>query len=1070
MIRFSLFLLLLASPAFSQPSDYWQQHVSYQIEATLLDSIHSYNGRLSVNYTNNSPDTLHEVYFHLYFNAFRPGSMMYERAKVQNDLGLVSKFDRYRQSDWGGYNIKNVATGGTRQIIDRPASEDPSGTANIITTRDQIDSRFEVTGTIMKVTLAQPLLPKGTTPITIDYFAQVPRQTRRSGWMNDHGIKYSMCQWYPKVCEYDREGWHHQEYIGREFYGVWGEFDVKLTVPSKYCVGATGQCANPGEVGWGYDSIAKGVRKGFFLPTQAKQSGMTTWRFKAANVHDFAWVADDYIHEWDTWSDTVTVHCLYKMRERESWQQAMKHTFVMLEHHSKKVGWYQYRNFYNTHAGDGGMEYPQLIMDASPNAGLIMHEGAHQWFYGMLGNNETRYAFLDEGFTEFLEMIGMEAYYGRHNERAPYRDTSWLTKTFIPEYDSRRNYYSSYLDLASSGYEEPLNIPHDWAREGVNAGQVYFKTLNGLAQLEYVLGDSIFWTGMKEYFRRWHFKHPNLNDFKRTMEDVSGADLDWYFDQWFHTTRTIDYAGGSVESALTGNGTYGTTVKLCNRDLGVMPIDLTLHYEDGTTGIATIPVALNQGTAYKKPEPGRIFFTPWDWVKKEYTGTAITPKAVSWYEIDTSYRLMDLNKENNGSTALLGLLKHQPDLDIAFLKQYHNYPSLSGLYTVYRPLAWYDEIAGLNLGVGALFGNHRKLKGDIKVLYTARPVPVDSYADRPEFLDHIGLELRSEVQTKILGNLTTAGFNARSRYGMLASELSLDHKIRPTYRYLGPSQSVKFYLAGTFRGRDSIHPFPLYGGPWSNGLDFTAGSRYAFTSSNGLTTFGGGLEIGHITRYKQLLNPLPNSSTSFTKLHDSYTSLDVFVQQRVPLADGWTVFLKGNAMGIIGTPPLQKLYYLNGANPSQQEKSTFWKAITNISRHFSDQAHFLMEGGGGVRGYRTSVGNPDGGLGLSGEFEFPNPLGSLGWLPYSFQPLFFVDAGYAQASEPLNNQEHTYTDAGIGFRVNVLSWLPWQLQGVAEEYADIPRIGIYFPFYLSHPDDGKPKVAFRYVISLGTTF
>ena len=139
------------------------------------------------------------------------------------------------------------------------------------------------------------------------------------------------------------------------------------------------------------------------------------------------------------------------------------------------------------------MEYPQLIMDGSASAGLIAHEGGHQWFYGMLGNDETRYAFLDEGFTEFIEMTMMEAYYGRHQRINGTDDRPWLTRMLIPEDDTRRRYYSSYLDLATSGYEEPLMIPHDWARENVNAGQVYFKTLNGLAQLEYVLGDSMFW-------------------------------------------------------------------------------------------------------------------------------------------------------------------------------------------------------------------------------------------------------------------------------------------------------------------------------------------------------------------------------------------------------------------------------------------------------------------------------------------------------------------------------------------------------------------------------------------------
>ena len=580
--------LFLVSQAAAQPSDYWQQHVSYTISGTLIDSIHSFDGHLSVVYTNNSPDTLHEVYFHLYYNAFQPGSMMYERAKALNDRGLVEKMDHYKRSDWGEQRISEV-----KQIYYGRSIGEKIGQG--------IPAKFEITGTIMKVVLNQPLPPHDSVIISMPFFVQIPLLTRRGGWMNDAGIKYSMSQWYPKICEYDREGWHHQEYVAREFYGVYGDFDVTMTVPTIFCVGATGQCQNPEDVGWGYDQIAKGVKKGKVYPDsilKVQHSAVTTWHFKASNVHDFAWVAHEYIHEWDTWSDTVTVHCLYKPSEEEAWKEAMPNTFFMLTHHSNKVGWYQYRNFTNTHGGDGGMEYPQLIMDGSASAGLIAHEGGHQWFYGMLGNNETRYAFLDEGFTEFIEMVCQEAHFGR-NQKQPGVELPWLTRTFIPETDIRRNYYSPYLDLATSGYEEPLTIPHDWFRENVNAGQVYFKTLAGLAQLEYVLGDSMFWAGMKEYFRRWHFKHPNLNDFKRAMQDVSGADLDYYFDEWFGSTRTIDYAASGLSSEKQSDGTYKTTVDLRNRNLGVLPVDLTLHYDDGSTGIATIPLSVNQNLAYK---------------------------------------------------------------------------------------------------------------------------------------------------------------------------------------------------------------------------------------------------------------------------------------------------------------------------------------------------------------------------------------------------------------------------------------------------------------------------------------
>ncbi len=1046
MKKYIVFLvcIIFATALKAQPSDYWQQHVSYTISGTLIDSIHSFDGKLSVVYTNNSPDVLNEVYFHLYANAFQPGSMMHERAKALGDFALANKMDNYRKSDWGNYIFSEVTVDGT-------------------------SARFEVTGTVMKVTLSKPLAPKQRVTIAMPFFEQIPLQTRRSGWMNNDSIKYSMCQWYPKICEYDREGWHHEEYISREFYGVWGEFDVTMTVPSQFCVASTGQCQNPKEVGWGYDSIANGIKKGKAYPKDFSRSGNTTWHFKAENVHDFAWLAHEYIHEWDTWSDTITVHCFYKANEDISWKDAMKHTLYMLDHHSKKVGWYQYRNFSNTHGGDGGMEYPQLIMDGSASAGLIAHEGGHQWFYGMLGNDETRYAFLDEGFTEFIEMTMMEAYYGRHQRINGTDDRPWLSKMFIPEDDTRRRYYSSYLNLATSGYEEPLMIPHDWARENVNAGQVYFKTLNGLAQLEYVLGDSMFWAGMKEYFRRWHFKHPSLNDFKRTMEQVSGADLNYYFDQWFYTTRTIDYDAGCVSSDKRTDGSFDTKVTINNESVTVMPLDLTLHYDDGSIGLATIPIGLNQKTGYQKPEAGRLFFPSWDWVNRKYEGSIVTPKEVSWFEIDSSYRLMDLNHANNYS----GMF---PPVEWTLWKQTQTAPPLSGLYGVFRPIIWYEETSKLNLGVGLLFGNTRIDNGDFKIIFKTAPKAI---APTPNFYDgtnreddakiaevakYVDYQLKGIFHTKLLGNLTDLSYNIRKMYGVNGVDLSLDHTIRPTYLSLGATHKVKFYYSYTDRGFVPDYHYPVFGSQWTDGAVSTMGGLYSFTSHDGDTKFSAGVEQGGVIR-KFYSNFFLFSSGQY----DFFGGWNVKLSQEVKLANEFGLKIRANATGQWGYVPTQKLYTLNSANGVENDQNSFWQSITSISRHFSTQAHFINEGGAGVRG-ASSI-SSYGGFGLGADLNLPNPLRSLGWLASSFKPILFFDAGWVGDEVNFSLiRKQLMTDAGIGLKLNILSWLPGQLQGVAEEYSDIPTIGFYFPLYVNHPNDGKKNIDFRYVISLGTTF
>ncbi|MDP4220982.1 MAG: M1 family metallopeptidase, partial [Bacteroidota bacterium] len=989
-------LFFVVSQSAAQPADYWQQHVSYTISGTLIDSIHSFDGKLAVVYTNNSPDTLHEVWFHLYYNAFQPGSMMDERAKALNDRGVAEKIEHYKRSDWGGQTISKVSV---------PVALIPAST-EVRWDQPMKDLDFKITGTSMKVILEKPLAPNSSVTLFMPFFVQIPLLTRRGGWMNADGIKYSMSQWYPKICEYDREGWHHQEYVAREFYGVWGDFDVTMTVPSKYCVGSTGQCQNPEEVGWGYDQIARGVKKGKVYPdsvASAQHSPFLTWHFKASNVHDFAWVAHEYIHEWDTWSDTITVHCLYKPSEDAAWKDAMPNTFFMLNHHSHKVGWYQYRNFTNTHAGDGGMEYPQLIMDGSASSGLIAHEGGHQWFYGMLGNNETRYAFLDEGFTEFIEMTCQEAHYGRNQREHGVDERPWLSRMFIPETDTRRNYYAPYLDLATSGYEEPLTIPHDWFREGVNAGQVYFKTLAGLAQLEYVLGDSMFWAGMKEYFRRWHFKHPTLNDFKRTMQDVSGADLDYYFDEWFASTRTIDYAATGLESEKQSDGTYKTTVKLRNKDLGVAPIDLTLHYEDGSTGIATIPLAVNQDAAYRKPEAGRLFFPGWDWVRPTYKGSITTPKEVSWYEIDTSCRLMDLNRRNNYEGLLF------PKTEWALWTQLNMAPPLDARYAILRPIIGYDAVSKMNLGVGLLSGQGRHNTSDLKLIFKFSPERVEDSSGhlggpkdvKTRWYDYLDGEIKDERNVRLLGRLTKFSFDIRKFNDIGTINIALEHEIRPTYLYLGASHKFKFDFdleeRGPF-GEDNIL-YPIYPFHWDSGLERSLGFRYHYSSASKHTQAYFFARVGNLMTVDRSYQ---GDTLIKTNTLNAFTQYGIGITQIIPFSRQMDLKLHGSFGKSSGVLNDEYEYNISGATNSEMLRNDFFRTAASLSRHFSSEAHYFVEGGAGVRGYTGQYFDPLGNItvtgndmiGLNADLKLPNPFESLGSFAASFEFGLFTDAGW----------------------------------------------------------------------------
>jgi hypothetical protein len=713
----------------------------------------------------------------------------------------------------------------------------------------------------------------------------------------------------------------------------------------------------------------------------------------------------------------------------------------------------------------------------------------------MLGNNETRYAFLDEGFTEFIEMTGMEAFYGRHNERSPYRDSSWLTRMFIPEYDSRRNYYASYLNLASEGYEEPLTIPHDWFRESVNAGQVYFKTLAGLAQLEYVLGDSMFWASMKEYFRRWHFKHPNLNDFKRSMQDVSGADLDYYFDQWFGATRTVDYAARKFDSDKQPDGTYRTTIELRNRGLAVLPVDLTLHYDDGSTGIATVPVSVNQSLAYKKPEAGRLFFPSWDWVSPKYEGSIITPKEVDWYEIDSSYRMMDLNRTNNVRGS--GLFGSRGNIETAFLKQLHATPPIGSEYGIFRPIIGYDEVSKMSLGVGFKFGFGRLFSGDEQFIFKLAP---QRYVDgnglskagyaKPNAMDYFDFQIRDELKADILGRLTKLSFDLRKFNDIGGINLAMEHEIRPTYLYLGPTHKIKFDFdfeeRGVF-GEDNIL-YPVYPPDWDSGFERSFGFKYSCASSDRMTSAYLSARIGNLNR---IIRSYSGDTLTRTNTSSGYSQFAIGISQTITVTGDMELKLRGNVARTIGIPAGQTIdqleYNVSGATNSEMLRTDFFRTIASISRHFSEQAHFFVEGGAGVRGYTGQGFDPTYSISLNGndmigfnaDLKLPNPLKNLGGFGASFEFGLFTDAGWAgdmvfgdtptgeTASEIL---KHVLTDAGITVKANILSWLPWQLQGVAQEYGQIPTISFYFPLYLNHPFDGKKNFAFRYVIGLGTTF
>ena len=600
VLAFSLFSLL----SFAQP-DRWQQRVKYIMNIDMNVLTNQFTGKQKLEYWNNSPDTLTKVFYHLYFNAFQPGSMMDTRSRRQ---GTISSG---RGQDWDA------------RVKDRILNLKPEeiGYQRIISLKmNGRPQNFKMLETILEVKLDKPISPKSKVTFDMEFEAQVPLQVRRSGRDNPTSkVRYSMSQWYPKLCEYDYEGWHPTPYVGREFYGVWGDFDVSISIDKKYILGGTGYLQNPNQVGYGYEEKGTKVNR----PAGEKM----TWRFIAPNVHDFMWAADpDYIHVSRKLRDSLTIHVLYKPTNTpaKQWEDLLDMAQKALPFIEKTFGAYPYRQFSFIHGGDGGMEYPMATLCIGPGAAL--HEWMHSWYYGLLGTNESLYSWMDEGFTQYAE------------ERvAAFLNNS----TGFAQADA----YAGYYSLVKSGKEEPLTTHADhYNSNAAYSAASYLKGAVFVEQLGYIVGaperDKI----LMEYYKQWRFKHPNDADFIRIAEKVSGMKLDWYKEYWVNSTKTIDY---NIDSLWEEAGK--TKVRLSRIGLMPMPIDLQITFKDGSKEMHYIPMNLMYGEKPDEdPTVPRKIYEPWKWTHSTYTiETSRKLADFTMVEIDPSLRLADVDRKNN---------------------------------------------------------------------------------------------------------------------------------------------------------------------------------------------------------------------------------------------------------------------------------------------------------------------------------------------------------------------------------------------------------------------------------------
>jgi hypothetical protein len=558
---------------------YWQQRADYAIQATLDTAAKRLSASEQVRYTNNSPDTLRFVWMQLDQNLFRPGS---------TGSLLFAAESRFGGAGFpGGFEISSLTQSAP------PARPAGTGSRKRAPAPAATALKSRVDDTMMYVELAQPLAPGATTVLELTYQFNIPEHG--ADRMGRDGSLYEIAQWYPRMAVYDDvHGWNTDQYLGQgEFYLEYGDIDYEVTLPAGYIVAGSGTLQNPEQVLTPTirARLAAAVKSDSTMAivtpeelasgaARPKQDGTLTWRFRAQQVRDVAWAASPE-YQWDAsgWDGTLA-QAYYRPSARDTWQDAAKMSRYSILEYSTRWFRYPYPQISAVEGPVSGMEYPMLAMEARGDDepelyNVITHEIGHMWYPMTVGSDERRYAWMDEGFNTFINSFSEEDYWKRDDTQI------------------RRNEARFVTALDQSPTAQPIMTPANRYRNTENLGSLaYVKpSIMLLALRNKVLGAEVFDTAFREYTRRWAFKHPQPADFFRTMEEVSGRDLAWFWRGFFFTTAALDQSVESVKPSPDG----ATLVTLRSLGPAVMPVELELGYADGSKETVKLPVEIWYG-------------------------------------------------------------------------------------------------------------------------------------------------------------------------------------------------------------------------------------------------------------------------------------------------------------------------------------------------------------------------------------------------------------------------------------------------------------------------------------------
>lgn len=654
----TLFFLLSPFYPHAQNVAYWQQEANYWIEVELDDTNHDLRGNIKIEYTNHSPDTLTEIYMHIWPNAYASHNTAFAKQQLENGS---SSFYYAKESEMGYIDSLNFYVDGksARWLLDK----------------ENIDYGL--------LTLTEPLLPGDLIEITTPFHVRLPKSFSRLGHVRQ---SYQITQWYPKPAVYDTAGWHPMPYLDQgEFFSEFGDFEVMITLPKNYVVGASGYLQNEEEKAWLMELANKPINYSS-TDNEFPESDIATktLHYKLGNAHDFAWFADKRFNVrrgevvLPNSGRTVETWAMFTNYDANIWRKSIEYINDGLYYYSQWIGDYPdsiMTVVEGALSAGAGMEYPTITIvggesDEYQLERVIVHETGHNWFYGYLGSNEREHPWMDEGINSFYENRYFEHKYkdNRVVKGLPritgFFDLDHLTYRYLTD--------MAYQLFVHGNKDQPIELEADKYTRFNYFSIVYGKTAIAFDHLKNHLGEQVFDKGMQAYFAQWKFKHPQPDDLQTIMEAESGQDLDWFFEDLFLTTDHLDYAIGK---AIHDEG-QATRIKVKNKGHIAAPFSISSLEGDS------------------------VLYTQWYSGFEKDTTVTFNGQKGTHYKIDHDARTTEYNRQNN-TYRNRGLLKKVEPLRFQLFGSVDN-PDKSQLF--FSPIIGWNHYDKTLLGMA--FYNH----------------------------------------------------------------------------------------------------------------------------------------------------------------------------------------------------------------------------------------------------------------------------------------------------------------------------------------------------------------------------